>query len=52
MKKLINIRNGIDFKIAFLIIAIFFFAGNVSAQQPVAIKNIVLVHGAFVDGSG
>lgn len=25
---------------------------NASAQQPAGIKNIVLVHGAFVDGSG
>lgn len=52
MKKLINIKHSSSLRIALLLITIFLFTGKVQAQQPAAIKNIVLVHGAFVGGSG
>lgn len=35
-----------------IVVYSFFSYHNASAQQPKEIKNIVLVHGAFVDGSG
>ena len=36
----------------FLAVSLFGFTPNVSAQKAQTIKNVVLVHGAFVDGSG
>ena len=50
MKKLTNIINRLS-KISLFSILILNFA-TAAAQQPSGIKNIVLVHGAFVDGSG
>lgn len=35
-----------------ILVASVFYYNSASAQQPTGIKNIVLVHGAFVDGSG
>lgn len=45
MKKKLSLRCTILFIILFAVNSVF-------AQKPTGIKNIVLVHGAFVDGSG
>ncbi len=52
MKNKTILKNGIPFSAGFVIIFFFLaaFANRTSAQTPV--KNIVLVHGAFADGSG
>lgn len=42
----------LTFGLAVLALTTIFNTGFVRAQQPAGIKNIVLVHGAFVDGSG
>ncbi|SDE02922.1 Pimeloyl-ACP methyl ester carboxylesterase [Mucilaginibacter pineti] len=50
MKNLINKNRLFLFSVM-----LFYFVcnyNNAAAQQPAGIKNIVLVHGAFVDGSG
>ena len=38
--------------VSILIISVFGFAGSTYGQGAKTIKNVVLVHGAFVDGSG
>ncbi|MDB5147649.1 MAG: Pimeloyl-ACP methyl ester carboxylesterase [Mucilaginibacter sp.] len=44
-------KNRISLFYAILFLSVC-YCGNAAAQQPAGIKNIVLVHGAFVDGSG
>ena len=51
MKKSINIITKLS-KIGLFFALILNFAVAEAQQQPSGIKNIVLVHGAFVDGSG
>jgi hypothetical protein len=45
-------KNIIQIMVAGSIVFAALFTSSVQAQQPAPIKNIVLVHGAFVDGSG
>jgi pimeloyl-ACP methyl ester carboxylesterase len=45
-------RMNVKYALLLLISAAIFFPGSVYPQTETGIKNIVLVHGAFVDGSG
>jgi pimeloyl-ACP methyl ester carboxylesterase len=51
MKNVKSINFSMAFSIAALLFSSFIFTVS-EAQVPAGIKNIVLVHGAFVDGSG
>ncbi|GAA3976842.1 alpha/beta hydrolase [Mucilaginibacter dorajii] len=47
MKNIIHLKKGL-----IVLIAALLTANITSAQQSIPVKNIILVHGAFVDGSG
>src|SRR5258707_4550560 len=52
MKKSNSIINRLSKIILFFALILNFAIAEAQQQQPSGIKNIVLVHGAFVDGSG
>src|ERR1700744_3649235 len=52
MKKSINIITRLSKISLFFALILNFAIAEAQQQQPSGIKNIVLVHGAFVDGSG
>lgn len=52
MKTKISIQEIKSIFFTFLLVSILGVAPKAIAQQPASIKNVVLVHGAFADGSG